>query len=73
LPYETASMFIDLQLEVATDKENRESPQKPSNIKKISWPSGKQDFPDKKYYIPVPDVFQTINNLQQPETTFRQM
>ena len=28
---------------------------KPSNIKKISWPSEKQDFPDMKNYIPVPD------------------
>jgi len=30
--------------------------QKPSNIKRFSWPSGKQDFPDKKNYIPVPDT-----------------
>ena len=27
---------------------------KPSNTKNISWPSEKQDSPDKKNYIPVP-------------------
>jgi len=34
----------------------KKSPPKPSNIKKISWPYGKRDLPDKKNYIPVPDV-----------------
>ena len=35
---------------------NQEVILKPSNIKKISWPSEKQDFPDKINYIPVPEV-----------------
>jgi hypothetical protein len=29
---------------------------KPSNIKRSSWPFEKQDVPDKKNYIPVPDA-----------------
>ena len=44
-----------LKLQVSTVNVINNISQKPSNIKRISWPSEKQDFPDNKNYIPAPD------------------